>query len=206
MLKLFVGTPGSISLASHIALEEAGAAYEVVYLDVAKTEQRSDAYLKINPKGRVPALLTDRGILTETPAILLYIAQSHPAATLAPLDDAFALARLQSFNAYVCSTAHPNHAHRMRGLRWTDDPAVVEALKIKVPRNMADAFTYIEGEFLNGPWVMGDHYTVADPYLYILASWMEDDEVDPAAFPRVAAHRQRMRQRPAVQRVLGSYP
>ena len=100
MLKLFY-TPGTCARASHIALREAGAEFELQRIDFARTEQRSEAYLKINPKGRVPALETDHGILTETPAILAYIAQLYPNANLAALDDPFEFARLQGFNNYL---------------------------------------------------------------------------------------------------------
>jgi glutathione S-transferase len=102
MLKLFYA-PGTCALASRIALEEAGAEYELARLDFSKNEQRSEEYLKINPKGRVPSLVTDKGILTETPAILVYIAQAFPAANLAMLDDPFEFARLQAFNSYIAS-------------------------------------------------------------------------------------------------------
>ena len=66
----------------------------------------------------MPALVTDRGVLTETPAMLAYIAQTFPKAKLAPLDDAFAFAQVQSFNSYLCSTVHVAHAHKGRGYRW----------------------------------------------------------------------------------------
>src|SRR6202048_4748938 len=111
------------ALASHIALEDAGAEYETVRLNFAKEEQRKPEYLAINPKGRAPAMVTDKGILTETPAILAFIAQSFPKAGLAPLDDPFLFAQVQAFNSYMCSTVHVAHAHRMRGRRWGDDPA-----------------------------------------------------------------------------------
>src|SRR5690606_14396264 len=92
--------PHTCSLASHIALKDAGASYNLKRIDFASTEQRSLAYLAINPKARVPAMVTPRGILTETPAMLAFIAQSFPAARLAPLDDPFAFAELQAFNSY----------------------------------------------------------------------------------------------------------
>ena len=121
MLKLFTAK-GTCAMASHVALEEAGAAYEIAPLDFGQSQQRDPGYLAVNPKGRVPALATDRGVLTETPAILLYIAQTHPDAGLAPLDDPFALAQLQAFNSYLCATVHVAHAHGRRGARWADDP------------------------------------------------------------------------------------
>jgi glutathione S-transferase len=141
-------------------------------------------------------------VLTETPAILAYIAQTHAAAKLAPLDDLFAFAELQAFVNYLCSTVHVAHAHRMRGYRWADDPAAHEAMKKKVPQSVGACFDLIERKMFKGPWAMGEAYTVADPYLFTLARWMEVDSVDPSAYPRVLDHRDRMAERPAVQRAL----
>jgi glutathione S-transferase len=204
-LNLFIGPIGACSLASHIALEEAGADYEVTRLDFAKSEQKSAEYLAVNPKARVPALVTGNGIITETPAILLYIAQTHPLAKLAPLDDPFALAQIQALNSYLCSTVHPAHAHKMRGYRWSDDPAIVEAMKIKVPQNMTDYFGLIETDYFKGPWVMGEDFSIADVYLYTIATWLEGDGVDTAQFPNVIGHRNRMEQREAVKKVRAAY-
>ena len=203
MLTLFYAT-NTCSLASHITLEESGAAYEAKRLNFAENDQRKPEYLKINPKSRVPALVTDQGILTETPAILVYVAQMFHKANLLPLNDPFRLAQIQSFNSYLCSTVHVAHAHRMRGYRWTDDTAAQEAMKKKVPQNVGDCFELIEREYFKGPWVMGDSYTISDPYLFTLASWLEADSVDPKRFPKVLDHRNRMAERPAVKKVLAS--
>jgi glutathione S-transferase len=200
----FYYAPNTCALASHIALETAGARYEAVRVSFAKQEQRSAEYLRINPKGRVPALVTERGIVTETPAILQLIAQTHPQARLAPLDDAFELARLNAFNSYLCSTVHVAHAHRMRGYRWADDPAAHEAMKKKVPQSVGECFELIEREFFVGPWVLGERYGVSDMYLFTLANWLEGDGVDPARFPKVSAHRERMRADPIVARVMAA--
>jgi len=204
MLKLYYA-PGTCALASHIALEEAGAQYETVRLNFAQGDQRKPEYLKVNPKGRVPALITDRGILTETPAILVYIAQTFPAAKLAPLDDPFALAQAQAFNSYLCSTVHPAHAHRPRGSRWADDPAAIEAMKRKVPQNMTECFELIEREMFAGPWVLGAAYSICDPYLFTLAGWLEGDSVDIARFAKIQAHWERMMARPAVNKVVTAH-
>jgi glutathione S-transferase len=201
MIKLYYA-PHTCSLASHIALEEAGADYSTVRIDFAKDEQRSPDYLAINPKGRVPAMVTGRGILTETPAMLVFIAQSFPEARLAPLDDAFAFAQVQAFNSFLCSTLHVAHAHRMRGRRWADDEAAIAAMKRKVPESVGACYDLIERKMLGQPWVMGEAYTVCDPYLFTLAQWMEGDGVDPARFPNVADHRRRMSQRPAVRKAI----
>lgn len=199
----FYYAPKTCALATHIALEEAGADYDAVRLDFSKGEQRSEGFLKLNPKGRVPALVTDKGILTENPALLLFVAQTHPNANLAPTDP-FALAEMQAFTSYLCSTVHPFHAHKLRGARWADDPAALEAMKAKVPQNMGDAFTLIDNEYFKGPWVMGGQYTVADAYLFTMSQWLEGDGVDPARFPKVQDHTRRMNERPAVKRVLAA--
>jgi glutathione S-transferase len=193
---------GTCALASHIALEEAGAAYDTVRVDFRNNEQRKPDYLAINPKGRVPVLKTPAGLLTETPAILAFIAQSFPQADLAPLDDPFAFAQVQAFNNYLCATLHVAHAHRTRGHRWVDDPAAIQAMKLKVPETMAEGFRLIENTMFQGPWVMGNRYTICDAYLFALARWMESDGVDPSQFPAILDHRVRMAARPGVAKVL----
>ena len=203
MLNLYF-SPGSCALASLIALEESGLAYEARPVSFSKGEQRSPEYLAINPKGRVPALVTDKGVITENVAILAYVAQIAPAARLAPLDDPFDFARMQAFNSYLASTVHVNHAHKGRGYRWTDDAAAIEAMKAKVPQTMGESFALIEETMLEGPWVMGEQYTVADAYLFTLESWLPGDGVDRTRFEKVSAHHARMLERPAVQRALAA--
>jgi glutathione S-transferase len=201
MMKLYYAVH-TCALASHIALEDAGAEYSTVRINFAAEEQRKPEYLAINPKARVPSLVTERGILTETPAMLAFIAQSFPKARLAPLDDPFAFAEVQAFNSYLCATLHVAHAHRMRGYRWADDPAAIEAMKRKVPDSVSACYELIESKMLRGPWVMGDAYTICDPYLFTVAQWMEGDSIDPARFPKVRDHRQRMSERAAVRKVV----
>jgi glutathione S-transferase len=201
MLKLYYA-PGTCALASHIALAEAGADYTTEKLDMKANQQNSPEYLKLNPKGRVPTLVTDRGVLTETPAMLAFIAQTFPEARLAPLDDAFAFAQAQAFNSYLCSTVHVAHAHKLRGARWATEETTFADMKRMVPKTVGACFALIERDMLKGPWVMGEQYTVCDPYLYTIATWLEGDGVDIAALPKVADHRKRMAERPAVQKVL----
>jgi glutathione S-transferase len=203
MMKLFYA-PNTCALASHIALEEAGASYESVRLSFADNDQRKPEYLAVNPKGRVPSLVTDRGILTETPALLVFIAQTFPNAKLAPLDDAFALAEVQAFNSYLCSTVHVAHAHRLRGYRWADDPAAIAAMQKKVPQSVGEAFAVIETKMLKGPWVMGECYSIADPYLFTVSQWLEGDGVDRSRLPKVEDHTRRMLERPAVRRAIAA--
>jgi glutathione S-transferase len=201
MIKLFYAA-NTCSLASHIALEEAGAEYSTVRISFATSQQRSPEYLAINPKGRVPAMVTDRGILTETPAMLAFIAQSFREARLAPLDDPFAFAQVQAFNSYLCSTVHVAQAHRMRGNRWADDPAAIAEMQRKVPQSVGACFELIECDMLKGPWVMGEAYTICDPYLFTLAGWLEGDGVDLTRLPKVMAHQRRMSDRPAVRKAV----
>src|SRR5260370_7904961 len=160
MFKLYYA-PGTCALASHIALQEAGAAYTTERLDFKSNQQNSPEYLAINPKGRVPALVTDRGILTETPAMLVFIAQSFPQAKLAPLDDPYTFAQVQAFNSYLCSPAHLAHAHKTRSYRCATDEASFADMKRLAPNTGGASFALIERGMLKGPWVMVDIYTIS---------------------------------------------
>jgi glutathione S-transferase len=197
MLTLYYA-PKTCSLAPMIALEEAGAEYTAHKVNFADNEQNTAPFKYVNPKGRVPALATDKGVLTENVAILAFIADVYPKMRLSR-SDPFAFAQMQAFNSYLSSTVHVNHAHKRRGSRWSDDPAVVEAMTLKVPQNMTDCCAMIEREYLKGPWVMGEQYTVADAYLFTIANWLEGDGVDTSKFPKILAHRLAMLERPAVQ-------
>jgi glutathione S-transferase len=201
MLKLYYA-PGTCALASHIALEEAGADYETERLDFKRNQQNSAEYLAINPKGRVPSLITDRGALTETPAILAFIAQCFPQARLAPLEDPYGFAEVQAFNSYLCATVHVAHAHRVRGYRWATEESSLADMKQMVPKTVGACFALIERDMLRGPWVMGEQYTICDPYLYTIGTWLEGDGVDLSVLPRVMDHRKRMAERPAVRAAL----
>jgi glutathione S-transferase len=200
MMKLYYGQ-GTVALASHIALEEAGAEYEAVRVDVLGGEQTRPEYLAINPKGRLPALVTERGVLTETVAILAFVAQSFPQARLAP-SEPWAFAQAQAFNAYLATTVHVAHAHWRRGYRWADEESSFADMRRKVPQTMAACFTLIEEQLFKGPWVLGEQFSVCDGYLFTIADWLERDEVDPRRFPRVHEHRERVRARPTVRKVL----
>jgi glutathione S-transferase len=202
-MKLYYA-PGTCALASHIALEEAGADFAAVRLDFSKNEQTKPDYLAINPKGRVPALVTDRGTLTENVAILAYVAQRYPDAKLAPISDPFAFADIQAFNSYLSSTVHVAHAHGRRGYRWASDQSSFDDMKRKLPESMGACIDLIEREMLKGPWVMGETYTICDPYLFTIAEWIEGDGLDPKRFPKMHDHRTRMYDRPAVKRTLAA--
>jgi glutathione S-transferase len=191
--------PGSCAVAPAIALCEAGADFDLHAIDYAVNEQRGAAFLAVNPKGRTPALVTGRGVLTENPAILAYIAQTFPRAGLAPADDAFALARMNAFNAWIGSTLHPAFAHVLRPGRYADGVGHQAAVRRKGLEQVDAAFRMAEDELFEGPWAIGGAYTVADPYLYVMTRWLPRAELRPVdAYPKIADHFQRMRARPAV--------
>ena len=128
------------------------------------------------------------------------MAQRFPGAELAPLADPFVLAQVQEFNSYLCATVHVAHAHGRRGARWADDEAAIAAMQRKVTANMTECFELIEHKLLRGPWVIGDRYTICDPYLFTIASWLEGDGVDTARLPRVIEHRDACSRAPPCKR------
>ncbi|WP_164660862.1 glutathione S-transferase family protein [Tropicibacter sp. Alg240-R139] len=192
--------PGTISIAVAIALEEAGLEYEPVKLDFSAGEQTTSAYGQINPKGRVPALVVEGGILTETGALLDFIADKAPEAGLVPADPVMA-ARMREVMYYLASTMHVNHAHKMRGHRWADKKSSWADMKGKVAETMTASCAYIESKGLRGPFVLGDNISLADIYLYVVSSWLEGDGVDVSAFPKIVAFRAAMEARASVQAV-----
>ncbi len=193
--------PGSCGFASHIALEMSGADYDV-RLAPREGGKTASSFYEINPKGRVPALITPEGILTETPAILFFIAETYQQAKLAPFDDPWRIAQLQSFCAYMCATVHVAHAHRHRGYRWATEASSFNDMTRMVPANMTACFELIESEMLQGPWVLGDTFSLGDIYLLTIALWLEADEADTSNIPGVLEHRKRMLDLPAVGKVL----
>ncbi|MGJ8616837.1 MAG: glutathione S-transferase family protein [Sulfitobacter sp.] len=200
MLRLYYA-PGTISIAVAIALEEAGLPYEAIKVDFAAGAQTKPEYLAVNPKGRVPALVTQQGtVLTETGALLDYIAALAPSANLVP-QDAETAAHMRSVMYYLASTMHVAHAHKMRGSRWADQQSSFDDMKAKVPETVAACASYVEAECLRGDYATGDHISIADPYLFMVCSWMEGDGVPPAGFPKIDAFLNRMETRDSVKAV-----
>ena len=176
----------TISIAVAIALHEAGLEYEAVPVSFAQGEQTKPAYLSINPKARVPALETNGDILTETGAILEYIAAIAPHANLVPYDPIDA-AKMRSVLFYLASTMHVNHAHRMRGSRWANEQSSFDDMASKVPETMTASAAYIETEVLGDTdLIFGDAPTLADINLFVVASWLPGDGVDIAGYPKLA--------------------
>ncbi len=203
MLKLFY-TPGACSMVPHIALEESGATYARHPIDFATSEQLTPEYRAINPKGQVPALVTDRGVITEIPAMLGYIARSFPEAQLLPWEDPFAFAQAQAFHMHIATTIHVLFRQISRPEYFADGEAAKAALKAKVPEMSDRYFGIIEDRLRDGRlYVHGDGFTLSDTYLFVFASYLRmGDRGDVAKLPFVVAHRDRIRQRPAVERIL----
>jgi glutathione S-transferase len=196
MLKLF-HCPGTCSLASLIALNETGAEFETVIVNLQAGEQDKEAYRSINPKGRVPALATERGVLTENPAIMTFIANSFPDARLAP-EDPWLLAQMQSFNAYIASSVQPALGPLGHPERYSDDPAAQKTMAPKVLENVKGYFRLIEDDLFAEPWALGEHYSLADGYLYTFSQLIMRLQLGDDAFPKLMAHRRRMEERSAV--------
>jgi len=203
-MKLFY-TPGACSMVPHIVLEELGIPYEGRLINFATGDQLKPDYLAINPAGRVPALATDRGVITEIPAILGYLARTFPDAGLAPVDDAFAFAEMQAFHMFIATNIHVTFRQISRPEFYADGPQAKVALAAKVPEMIDDYFAVIEQRFADGrPWVHGDRYTMSDPYLFVFSSYLNMGERgDPKKIPHIWAHRDRVYQtRPAVAKTL----
>ncbi|GAA6194589.1 glutathione S-transferase family protein [Pseudophaeobacter arcticus] len=192
--------PGTISVAVAIALEEAGLDYEAIKIDFANKEQTSPAFAQINPKSRVPALAVDGGILTETGALLDYIADIAPDADLRPTDPVL-LARMREVMYYLASTMHVNHAHKMRGSRWASKTSSYKDMQAKVPQTMADSCAHLSQYGLRGPFVLGDRLSLADCYLYVVCTWLQGDGVTLADFPKIQSFMAAMEQRDSVRAV-----
>ncbi|WP_282022368.1 glutathione S-transferase family protein [Ruegeria faecimaris] len=192
--------PRTISVAVAIALEEAGLDYEAIQLDFASGEQTKSAYKQINPKGRVPALVVDGGILTETGALLEFIAAMAPKAGLVPADPIMA-ARMREVMYYLASTMHVNHAHKLRGARWADKKSSWKDMTAKVAQTMAASCDYICSNGLRGSFVLGEAFSLADAYLYVVCSWLEGDGVDVATYPKIVAFREAAEARASLKAV-----
>ncbi|GFE49087.1 glutathione S-transferase [Roseobacter cerasinus] len=193
--------PRTISIAVAITLEEAGLTYEAVPVDFSTGAQKGAAYLALNPKGRVPTLEIDSGeVLTETGALLDYIAALAPAANLVPKEPMRA-AQMRSVMYFLASTMHVNHAHMRRGARWATHQSSFEDMIAKTPENMAENARYFVSDCLQGDYVLSDQFSLADPYAYMLCSWLERDKVPLTDFPEIAAYLDRMNARPSLQAV-----
>jgi glutathione S-transferase len=185
-------------MAAHVVLEESGEKYEPKRMDLAKGEQRSEAYLKINPQGRVPALRLDNGEpLTENTAILPYLGKRFGLWPTDPLAEAKALSLIGFFAASV----HPAHAHVGRPERYAADPAAYPTIKETGLKTFHNYLRQVDGMLAGRDWFL-DRYSVLDPYGLVFYTWGVRRELPMAELENYTAFKHRMLARPAVQRVL----
>ena len=195
-MKLFF-TPGACSLASHIALREAGCPFDLVRVDLAsgKTETGAD-FRAINPKGYVPVLLLDDGqLLTENQVVLQYVADQAPGSHLAPEFCSLARYRLMEWLAFISTELHKGFAPL-----WNRQlPEVVYQL---ARERLANRFDYMERALLGKDWLDGNHFSIADAYLFTVLSWTAYHQIDLSPWPNLLAFQQRVAVRPAVHAAL----
>ncbi len=196
-LKLFY-SPGACALASHIALEESGLAFDLQKVDLRQGEQKTPDYLAVNPAGSTPALVTDEGVLTENLVIMAWTAQSAP--HLAPAPTTFAYWKMQSLVGFLGSSLHP----AISRVLFARPPLEGEARSAALDYALAK-YAIVEDSLYKGPWAMGETYTVADGYLYVFCRWVKAGGLLVAdRFPKLNAHIDAMQARPAVQRALAT--
>lgn len=189
--------PGACSLAPHIALREAGAAFDLVRVDgkTKKTETGAD-FTAINPKGYVPALALDGGrVLTETAMILQYIADKNPAARLAPAAGTDARYALQEWLIFISSELH-------KGTGSLFHPQIPEAWKSVVLERLGQRYDHLARHLEKNQHVMGADYTVADAYLFTVLNWTNFLGIDLGKWPALKAYQGRIAARPAVEAAL----
>jgi glutathione S-transferase len=201
MLTLYYG-PGACSMASHIALEEAGAPYEAKAVALAKGEQKTPEFLKLNPRGKVPALRLDDGsVLTENVGILTYIAKRFPDKNLLPKDPA-AEARALSMMAWLSNSVHPCFTHIFRPERFSEDQNALPGIKEMGKKSFFAALQEVDGLVAGKKWMQGDQFTTCDPYALVFYAWGARIELPVKELKNYTAWKDRMIERPAVRKIL----
>ena len=197
MLRLYYA-PGACSMAAHIVLEEGAEAYEAQRVDLAKGEQRSAAYLKINPQGRVPALQLDSGeTVSENTAILPFLGKRYGLWPKDPVAEARAMSTIGFFAASV----HSAHAHISRPERYASDSAHYPNIQETGRKAFHDYLKQIDARLAGRQW-LGEDYSVLDPYAFVFYTWGVRRELPMAELKGYAAFKDRMLERPAVRRVV----
>ena len=192
-------SPGACSLASHIGLEETGAPYEIKPVLLAKGQQRTEAYLKINPRGKVPSLSVDGKILVENTAILTYLSRRFPEKKLLPADPAEE-ARCIATMCWFSSVVHPSYQRSHRPERFTDGEAAQAAVKENGRKTFWANLQEIDSMFQGNGWVMGKEFTVVDGYALVFYGWAERSGFPVKELSAYTAWRERMMQRPTVKK------
>jgi glutathione S-transferase len=196
LMKLYY-SPGACSLSPHIALREAGLAFEPV-LASTKSHKLQDGtdYYGINPLGYVPLLELDDGTrLREGPAIVQYVADQVPQKNLAPANGTLPRYRLQEWLTFIGTEIHKTFSPLF-------SPAMPEEAKQIFRDKLAQRFAWVNGELAGKQYLMGDNFSVADGYLYVVTRWTDPMKIDISALTNLTAHHQRVTARPAVQEAL----
>ena len=192
-MKLYY-SPGACSLSPHIALHESGLKFEHV-LAPTKTHQLEDGtdYYSINPLGYVPLLELDDGTrLTEGPAIVQYIADQVPAKGLAPANGTVARAQLQSWLNFISTELH-------KGFSPLFNAATPADYKVIAIDKLMSRLKWVDKQLAGKQYLMGESFSVADPYLFTVTNWAPRVGVDISGFANLVAFRERVAARPAVQ-------
>jgi len=195
-MKLYY-SPGACSLSPHIALLEAGLPYELVKVDLrAKKLENGEDYLKVNPKGQVPALSLDNGeIVTEGPVIVQIIADKAPAKALAPARDSFERYKFLELLNFITTELHKNFGPMFA-------PALSGDAKAFFKDRVMAKLSYVDGQLAGRDYLMGKQFTVADGYLFTILSWADGMKFDLSAMPNLLAYKARVAARPTVQQAL----
>jgi glutathione S-transferase len=190
-------TPGACSLAPHIVASEAGIRLELEKVDLqTKVTAGGLDFSKINPKSYVPTLQLDNGeILTEGPAIVQYLADQKPASQLAPAPGTLNRYRLQEMLNYINSEIHKSFSRLF-------NPSVTPAVREEAVAHLLKRYALIEQQLGSHKFLLGDHFTVADAYLFTVTSWADHVNVDLSPFPKLQAFQTAVSARPAVQEAL----
>jgi len=195
-MKLYY-SPGACSLSPHIALLEAGLSHDLVKVDLrAKKLENGDDYLKINPKGQVPALALDNGdLVTEGPVIVQMIADKVSAKNLAPARDSAERYKLLEWLNYISAELHKNFGPMF-------SPVLADEAKAFFKDRVMAKFKYIDSQMAGRDYLMGSHFTVADGYLFTMLAWADRMKFDLSAMPNLLAYKARVAARPKVQEAL----
>ena len=202
MLALYF-SPGACSTASHIGLEESGAQYEERQTLLGKGEHKTPEYMKINPRGKVPALDADGRVITENTAILTYIAKRFPDKKLLP-DDPVTMAQCISTMAWLSNTVHPSFTHFFKPDKYATSEAAQADVKQTGKKTFFENLQEVDGLLAGKQWIMGDQFTVADAYALVFYGWGVRAELPVTDLKNYTAWKDRMLARPAVRKVLES--
>lgn len=201
MYKLY-GSPGSASTAAHCMLEEVGAPYEFVAVDISG-DTRDPAYLKLNPHGRVPTLVVDGRPMFECAAICAFLADRHPAAGLAPAVDAPERASYMQWVVYLTNTVQELMLQMFYPERCTTHPDEAPHIAQKARERFDAAFDVVERALKSGgPFLLGGNASTPDIYLSMLAGWHPDQDAFAKRCPAIDAMRRQLAQRPGMARAL----